>query len=144
MKIDFKFDLDQDKPGGILVYKVQRKGNTRSNHRSKVIDEALRMMRLLVTWRIKSSGHPKVRVMLVEYNNESTLNEDELVQLYEAVNNIPLGYDTSHFTWLMCDNTVLKAICEIVTREGTVLRITISKGFKNEYVMKPMWIDSER
>jgi hypothetical protein len=106
MKIEFKFDSDQDKPGGILVYKA--KSNTRSNHQSsidRIIEDTLKIMRLLVAWKIERSGELDVNMALVEYGDELVLDEDKLANLYDKINDIPSGY---RHTWLMYDNTVLK------------------------------------
>jgi hypothetical protein len=47
-------------------------------------------------------------------------------------------------TWLICDNTVLKAAYKIVQKECLGLNITISKGAKNKYTKSVLWIDPER
>jgi hypothetical protein len=149
MKIGFRFDLDQDEFGGIMMYEVQR--NVISNHQSsaetvsvKAIEEALKMMRLLVTWKIEHSGEPKVKIMMIEYGNGLVLNEDKLAQLYEKINDIPSDHNTSGCTWLMCDNTALTVIHEIVRKAGLELKLTVSQGARDMDTIRPMWIDSER
>jgi hypothetical protein len=149
MRISFGFDLYQDEFGGIMMYEVKRKRNTISDHQSsidtistKVIEEALKMIRLLITWKIDCSGKPRVNMVLVEYNNELVLNEDKLAQLYDKINCKLCPYYGS--IWLMCDNTTLKAEYEVVNEESFELKIIISKGFRCEYIMKPTWIDSTR
>jgi hypothetical protein len=147
MTIDFRFNPDQDESGGILMYEIQRKNNVKSDHQAnidtisaKVIEVASKMMRLLVTWKIKRSGKPKVNIMLVEYDDELVLNEDKLAQLYGKINDISSG--NSSFGWLMYDNTVLVAKYEVAEEKDLELKITISKGAK--YTMNSMWINSER
>jgi hypothetical protein len=164
MKIGFRFDLDQDDPGGILMYKLRRKRNERFDHQSiidtiyaKVIEEASKMMQLLVTWKIERLEEPNVNIMLVEYGNESALNEDKLIQLYDKVNDIhfysleetffdhdSLSFDSSRHTWLMCDNTVLAVPYKVVREEDFELKITISQEFRDLDTIKSMWIDAER
>jgi hypothetical protein len=147
MEIEFRSDPDQNKIDGILMYKMQRKRKTRSNHRSiidKVIEEASKMMRLLVIWRIECSGEPKVNIMLIEYNNEFVLNEDRLAQFYEEVNDIPSGYDLPICTWLVCNNTVLKVEYRLVRKAVLESNIIIYKGAEDKHTMKPIWIDSTR
>jgi hypothetical protein len=147
VKIGFRFDIDQNEPGGILMYKVQRKSDTRFDRQSstntiyaKAIEEASEMMQLLITWKIKHFEESKVNIVLVEYGNELVLNEDKLVQLYE--NDIPS--EDNPFKWLMYDNTVLAARHELVRKTGFESRITVYEGVKDERTMKPMWIESER
>jgi hypothetical protein len=144
MKIEFRYDLDQDKPRGILMYKAQRK--TRSNHRAsidKLIEDALETMRLLVTWKIECSGELKVNIMLVEYGDEIVLNEDKLAQLYEKVNDIPSSYISRH-TWLMYDNTVLMVVHKVVQKVILELDITIFEEPSSIDIIRPMWIDLSR
>jgi hypothetical protein len=147
MKLDFRFDPNQDESGGILMYEIRRKGNIRFDHRSdidtmyvKAIEYASKMMRLLVTWKMKHLEEPKVNVILIEYDNELVLNEDKLAQLYENVNVI----SCDSYTWSMYSNMALKTKCEAVWRTGLELKIEISKGFRYEDNIRPMWIDAER
>jgi hypothetical protein len=147
-KIGFRFDLDQDEYGGILMYTIRRKSNTRSDHQSsidpiyaKVIEEASKMTRLLIIWKNKHLG-PKVNITLVECDNKFSLNEDKLVRLYENVNDIPSDYNPS--SWLVCNNTALRATHEVVRKMGLETKITISQELRNWGLTKPMWIDPER
>jgi hypothetical protein len=161
INIDLRFDFDQDVLEGILMYEVRRKRSAKSNHQSsKVIEEASRMMRLLVTWKIERSRKPKVNIMLIEYDNKLVLDEDKLAQLYEKANDTPFGYslgetffdydsddssfDSSRRTWLMCDNTVLAAAHEVVREGGLELKIDISQGVENKDAIRPVWIDPTR
>jgi SepF-like predicted cell division protein (DUF552 family) len=136
-RIKFEFDPDQDESEGILMYKVK---NLRSEHQSntdQVIKEALKMTRLLVTWKIKHLEEPKVHIVLAEYDNE--LSIDKLAQLYDKINNTPT--DHSPLVWLMCDNTALVTAYELKDLE---LKITISEGVRNQDNIRAMWINSER
>jgi hypothetical protein len=149
LNFDLKFDFDQDTLEGILMYEIQRKRNRRSDHQSsintayaKVIEEASKMTRLLVAWKIDRSGGSKVRIILVECDDKLVLNEDKLAQLYKRVNDIPSGYHA--ITWLMCDNTVLETTYEIEQKTGIELEITISEGDKDENTKSALWIDPER
>jgi hypothetical protein len=146
MTTGFRFDPDQDEPGGILMYEVRR-SYARSSYQSRIdiiyaraIEEASKMMRLLVAWKIERSGEPKVDVMLVEYNNESVLNEDKLAQLYNKIDSMPSGHNPSE--WLMYDNITLEAAYAVTEKKGLELKITASRGLRG--AIKSMWIDSER
>jgi hypothetical protein len=149
MMIDFRLDLDQDASNGILIYELQRKENAESDQQSsvdtiytKVIEEASKMMRLLITWKIKHLEEPKVSIVLVECDNELVLNEDKLARLYDKVNAISSEYSNpSRRTWLMCDNTAL-GIMYVV--EDLELKITISEVSRERDAIKLMWIDPER
>jgi hypothetical protein len=150
MKIGFRFGLDK-LSGGILMYKVQRKRDTRSNYQSstnttstETVEDTLKMMRLLMVWRIERSWKFRVRIVLVEHGDELILDEDKLAQLYIKFDNqLSRNYDSFQSTWLVCDNIILMTAYEVVQEEGIGLKITISKGAK-KYAMKPIWIDPER
>jgi hypothetical protein len=102
-------------------------------------------MRLLVTWRVKHPGKPKVNVMLVEYDNGLVLNEDKLAQLYDKANNIILyGHNSFGYIWLMYDNTMLKVTRKLMRKTGLELKITISTVSRNLDTMRLMWIEPER
>jgi hypothetical protein len=140
MKFDLKFDFDQDELGGFLMYEIRRKRNARSNHRSnKIIEEALKMMRLLVTWKIDHSGKPNVNTALVEYDNKFVLSEDKTIQLYDKLKDILTSF--SHGTWLICDSIALKVACSL---KASQLKVTIFEGLRNSSTIKPIWIVSER
>jgi hypothetical protein len=149
MKIGFRFDLNQDEFGGILMYEVQRKGKSNQQPStntisSKAVEDTSKMMRLLVTWRIERSGELEVDIMLVEHDNKLVLDRDKLALLYNKINDWFFRYNIFHHTWLMCDNTALEAICDAVQKEGLELKITVSEGTKDVYTIEPIWIDSER
>jgi hypothetical protein len=138
IKIDLEFDLYE--PGGILM-QVQR--NAMSNHQySKVIEEALKMMQLLVTWKDERFGEPKANIMLVEYDNRLVQHEDRLVQLCNKVKDIPFSHSFSK--WLMCDNTVLEVAYEASQKEGLELKIDISQEDEDKDTIRSIWINSTR
>jgi hypothetical protein len=160
MKAGFRFDVDQDKSGGALMYEMQRKGNTKSDHQprtdatsTKAVEDTQKMMKLLVTWKITYSEglSLRVRMMLVEHDNELVLNEDELAQLYDKVNSIPTGVYTFFIydgifksTWLACDNTVLETTYRVSHENGFELKTSVSEGVKDKDTKSTLWIDSER
>jgi hypothetical protein len=144
MKIGFNFDLDQDTPRGVLMYKVRRKGNTGFDHQSgvdntstRVTKEVLKMMRLLVIFKFVHSEKLKVNTILVEYDNKHVLNEDKLAQLYEKANDVYFGHDFS--SWLMYDNTVLNIAHKVVQKISPNLEIAIARGIRYLNVIKPIW-----
>jgi hypothetical protein len=149
MKTSFRFDPKQDKPGGILMYEIQRKEREISGPQSSVdttytniIKETSKMIRLLVTWRIQNLKEPKVYITLIRHDDESILNEDKLVQLYkntDAMSSSPCGY-----TWLVGDNALLNVEYKYMRKEDRELEITISEEFSHFHATKPRWIDPER
>jgi hypothetical protein len=151
MNINFSFGLD-GLPGGILVYEVRRERNTKSDCQSstnttsaETVGDTSRIMQILVAWNVKRFGEPRVHIVLVEHDSMLILNGDKLAKLYDKVNDQLAGRsDFSKSAWMVCDNTVLKATYEIAQEEGLTLKITISKGAKNEYAKSALWIDPER
>jgi hypothetical protein len=148
MKIGFRFGLDR-LPDGILMYELQRRGNSESDHQpntdtisAEVVKNASEVMHLSVIWKMNCSGKLKVRMTLVEHDNKLVLNKDKLAQLYNKVHDIPFEYD--YFGWLMCDNIELAAKYMVMYEEGLGLKIIISKGVRTNCAMKPIWIDSTR
>jgi hypothetical protein len=149
MKTGFRFDPEKDKPSGMLMYQVKRKGNAVFSLQpsidtiyTDIIKETSKMMRLLVTWRCKHFEEPEVRIVLVEYDDESILNEDKLAQLYDKIDTmLPNHY---RCTWLVDDNAALKAAYKAVQKEDLELKITISKELEYLSSTKPMWVDPER
>jgi hypothetical protein len=158
--MNISFRLDQDEPGGILMYKVQRNGNARSDQSNidtiyaKVIEEASKMMLILITWKIERSGEPKVNIILVEYDSNSILSKDKLARLYDKIIDMHIDYYPCilcsgiyiyfEYTVLMYNNTALKITYEVMEEVEPELKITISEGVEDEYTMKPMWINPER
>jgi hypothetical protein len=160
MKIGFRFDLDQDEPGGILMYEVQRNRNAKSDHQpntditsTESVEDTSKMIRLLVAWKIEHSLESNVRILLIEHRNELVLNEAKLEHLYNKVNDIPSGayvllhryrHDFPYCTWLICDNTVMGVAYTAERKVGLELMIGILEGAKDEYTKSALWIDSER
>jgi hypothetical protein len=149
MIFDFRFDPDQDTSGGILIYEIRRKGNEISDLQSnvdpiytKAIEEASKMMRLLVIWKTKHLEEPKANAILVEYDNRLVLDEDKLAQLYGNVNDIP--YDRHRCTWSIYSNTALVIRCKVAWKESLRLDVDISYKERDSNAIRPMWIDSER
>jgi hypothetical protein len=160
MKVGFRFEFNK-LSGGILVYKVQKKENTKYDYQhntditpTEAVEDISKMMRLLVVWKGDNHWRLERRILLVEHDNELVLNEDKLAKLYDKIYNMPLEvynwtrkYDSDGIyksTWLMYDDIVLEAADEVIYERGYELKITISKGDRNLDAMKPMWIDSTR
>jgi hypothetical protein len=135
-----------------LMYKMQRKENAKPHHQSttdtisaKAVEDASKMMRLLVAWKIERSGKSKVHIMLVEHDSELVLNEAKLAQLYNKIDDeFSRHYDFSRSTWLVSNNIVLETTYEVVQEEDFALQVTISKGVDDQSAIPTLWIDSER
>jgi hypothetical protein len=141
-KSHLEFIPGQNKPRGILVYEVQRKGNTTS----EVVKNTSKIMRLLVAWKIFSWVAPQVNIMLVEHDNELILDEDELMQLYDKIDDPFSRYYDEPFQsiQLVYENTVLDVIYEATHKEGLELKITISEKVEGENTELAPWIKEER
>jgi hypothetical protein len=157
MKIGFKYALEQDEPGGILMYEMQR--NTRLEYQSSAdttsvesVEDTSKMMQLLVALKFDSSWEFRPRIVLVEHDNKLVLNEDKLKQLYDKIYAMPIEVYNSFFKynsiyesiWLMYNNTILKITNEIFLKKGLELMITTSEGVKDEDTKSALWIDPER
>jgi hypothetical protein len=147
MNIRFIFGLGKGNSRGILTYKVQR--NAGLEHQSsidpmsaKIIEEALKRTRLLITWEIEAFEEPKIKVILAEYENESDLDEDKLEQLYEKFNSISNTCYKS--TFFMYDNTALEVEYETVQETSLESKLTISEASADLDTVRSMWIESER
>jgi hypothetical protein len=158
-KIGFRFNLNQDKCEGALMYEVQRNENTKSDYQpntdtisTETVEDTSKIMRLLVTWKIMNTWKCSVYVVLVEHDNELILDEDKLTRLYNKINDIPseiytsfLKYDgITKSTWLIYDNAVLDAEYRAVLGKGIELEVLISKGVKDKDVEPALWVDSKR
>jgi hypothetical protein len=144
MEVEFKLDFEYDTLEGILMYKVQRKSTAISDHQyGKVIEEASKVIRFLVAWKIESCRVCEEKIILIEYDDKFDMSENRLAQLYEKVKNIPASYYEN--VWLICDNTVLKSTCDLsIHKTDFELKTYISEGIKGRHTLKPMWIDPER
>jgi hypothetical protein len=159
MKIDFRFDLNQDEHKCILMCEVRRKENTRYDYQSntdatsfEAVEDTSKMIRLLAAWKINRSWKFNAQIVLAEHDRELVLNEDKLGWIYDKVDDTLVEVYASLFryngiyksTWLAYDNTVLEITSEVVDKEGFGLKIAISEGTKDKDTKKLMWIDSKR
>jgi hypothetical protein len=149
MKFEFRFDLDQNEPEGILMYGVREKRNTKSDRQSStdttsvnIIKETSKTTQLLVAWKIRRSEEPKVRIALVEYDHELVLNETSLRLLYNRI----VGQLSRHYntTWSVSANVALVTTYEATYKNDHGLKITISEGFRYWGTRSALWIDSTR
>jgi hypothetical protein len=147
-KIGFSFDLGK-LPGGILMYKVERKGKTKFDYQPNTgttftgaVEDTSKITQLLVAWKISRPREPRVYTALLERSNKLVLNEDKLVQLYDENDNWPFG-ESSYSTWLVHDRTILETNA-IVDKKDFELKIAISKGVENMCTKLALWIDPTR
>jgi hypothetical protein len=131
----------------------------RYNHQSsagitsaEAVEGTLKMMQLLMVWKIVCPWGFGTRIVLVEHDDKLVLNEAKLRQLYDKVDNMSSELynwirkydDISKSTWLMHGNTALEISNELIMEKGYELRIDISGEVKDRHTIKPLWIDSER
>jgi hypothetical protein len=159
MKIGARFDLSQDKSEGILMCEVQRSESMETDYQSntdttstEIIESTSKIMRFLATWEIKSPGRATIRIILAEHDSELALDGAKLAQLYNKVNDIPIGvynwilkYDSIYkWAWLIHDNTVLEATDDVIYEKGLELKIAVTEGVRDENAEPALWIDPER
>jgi hypothetical protein len=149
MKIGFSFGLDK-LPGGILMYKVQRKRGVMSDRQPKadatpteVVEDTSKTMRLLVVWEIEHFRDLRVYIVLVEHDNELEWDEDRLSELHQKRwHSLNAWIDSTRNNWLLDDGAVLETTIKVMNG-GHRWDIFISEG-SNDNVRRPLWIDVER
>jgi hypothetical protein len=149
MKIGFSFGLDK-LPGGILMYEVQRKGNTESDHQSSTdatsiegVEDTSKTMRLLVVWKIEHFEEARAHIVLVEHDKDLEWDEDKLRWLHQKCwHPLNAWINPTRNNWLLDDGAVLETTSKVMNG-GHRWDISISEG-DNDNVMRPLWIDVER
>jgi hypothetical protein len=118
-----------------LIYRLQRK-RLESNEYGISTNH-----QLLVIWRSDNRYKYLVQVLLIKHDNTTTLDEDKLKKLgYSPLTLLRTGRILRN-VWLLDDAKVL------ITSDGEkrirTIKITISKGTRENGCMKPLWISSD-
>jgi hypothetical protein len=148
MKIRFEINITQDEFEGALLYKLQRKLHNQYSMNTlttRADNNEAKYVYMLAAWKMKDF-EPLVYVVLVEHTREFIWNEDKLKTLYYAnhdrlkeYNNIVLD------TWFVDDNVVLKMTFNAIDlKRAFELSISISEEERNDYAMRPLYVDPER
>jgi hypothetical protein len=147
MKTRFGIDTTRDEFEGALLYRLQKYSDNKCNtdtSTTETKENKTTQLYMLVTWKVKDS-EPLVCIALVEHAKEFTWNEDELRKLYNINRGWLKKYDNSaSYTWFMDDNIALKTFFGIRSLKGNFgLNIFISEE-KDDYAMRPLYVDLER
>jgi hypothetical protein len=102
-------------------------------------------IQMLVAWKVEGSK-PFAHVILIEHAREFTWNEDKLKKLYDKNLNQSMECDIIRSdTWLVNDNMILKISFQVRGMRGNFgLNISISEEEKDDYAMRPLYVDLER
>jgi hypothetical protein len=147
MNACFEIETTQNDFEGALLFGLERCSNwynmdtsTTETNKNKTPH-----VHILAIWKVKDSK-PFVRVVLVEHTREFTWNEDKLRKLYDKNFGWLKEYNNPMSdTWLMNSNVVLRISFKVkLLKENFELNISISEEEKDDYVMKPLYVDLER
>jgi hypothetical protein len=150
MKACFEINATQDDFEGALLLKLQKyvgsndqcNMNTLATETNKSEEKCVQM---LVAWKVEDSKH-FLHVVLIEHAKEFNWNEDELRKLYNKNHNRLKQYNgIISDTWLMDDNRALKTSFKVRnTKENFELNISISEEEKDDYAIRPLYVNLER
>jgi hypothetical protein len=148
MNAIFEINATQDDFEGALLFKLQRYTDRQHNMNvlTTVTDKCETVyIYMLAAWKVKDSK-PFVRVALVKHTKEFTWNEDKLKKLYYKNRQWLKEYDdTTSDTWSMDDNMIMKMSFKARNLKGNFeLSISISEEERDDYAMRPLYIDPER
>jgi hypothetical protein len=134
MRTNFITSTDQDTFGGVLLYRLQRKENDKSDKDTSISTQ------LLVIWGYKHN-EPYSHALLIEYEDTSVWKKDKLKRLYNVYSSqYDIGFNTE--VWSLDDNEKLKTAVK-TSDDGFKMEITISEEYFS-YPRKVLWIDSNR
>jgi hypothetical protein len=147
MSVSFEIKTAQDDFEGALLYKLQRHPDsqydmdtsTTETNKNEAMD-----VHMLVAWKVKNSKL-FAYVTLVEHTKEFTWNEDKLKKLYDKNHDHLKEYgSTISDAWLMNDDMVLKTTFSANDLKGNLkLGISTSEA-KDNYAIRPSYINLER
>jgi hypothetical protein len=148
MKIRFEICAIQNEFKGALLYKLQRNlhdqcridASTTETNRNEAI-----YVYMFVAWKMKDSK-PFICVVLVECTKEFAWNQGRLMKLYDKNHNLFKKYDeTISDTWFLGDSMTLKTSFKVRSSEKNFeLSVSISEEERDDYAMKPLWINPKR
>jgi hypothetical protein len=139
---------------GTLVYRIQRK----HAGSDEFVRNEPKQIQLLVVWHTEHKRYSNIRAVLVEHDKE--LDEDKLKELYRKCwQPLRVWVSPTKNNWLLDDTTVLETtITEMnegygwdifISEKSTddyvkQIDIRASVQRKDNYVMRPLWIDTKR
>jgi hypothetical protein len=146
MRIRFEIYATQDEFEGALLYRLQINHHDQYNMDTSTSGtHEAKYFYMLVAWKMEDSKL-FVRVVLTEHTEEFTWNEGGLRKLYNKNRGWLKRYnDTISDTWIIDDNMTLKMTFKVEDlEENFELSISISEERRENYAMKPFYINLER
>jgi hypothetical protein len=147
-KIRFEVNTTQDEFEGALLYKLRRNLHDQYSM-DTLITETNRNdtthVYMFVAWKMKDSI-PFLCVVLVECAKEFIWDENKLKKLHDKnCDRLKKFDDTISDTWIVDDNMILKATFGVRDLKGNFeLSMSISEEERDNYAMRPLWIDLTR
>jgi hypothetical protein len=148
-KSNISFEINtKDDFEGALLFKLQKCSDNQSNidaSTTETNENESTHVYMLAVWKVMDSK-PLICVVLVEHTKEFTWSEDVLKKLYDNNRDWIKEYsDPVLNTWFMDDNMVLKTSFKARgLKDNFELSISISEERGDDYVMRPIWINTER
>jgi hypothetical protein len=146
MRACFEINAIQDEFEGALLYKLQIYSDDQYHMDASTTEtnEATHIQ-MLVAWKV-NDVKSFVYIALVEHAKAFTWNEDELRRLYNKNYHLLREYDDMISNmWLIDDDMTLKTSLKLVGQKGNFgLSISISEEEKDNYAIRPIWINTKR
>jgi hypothetical protein len=150
MRVCFEINATQDDFEGALLYRLQRYVKLDVQCGTDILTTETnkndtKCVHILIVWKVKDSKH-FLYAVLVEHIKGFTWSEDKLKRLYYENHNRLKGYDDTILdTWYMDDNMTLKTSLKVRgTKRNFELNVFISEEERDDYAMKPLYIDPKR
>jgi hypothetical protein len=144
VEIDFKTYMYRNIFGGVLLYHLQRKGNSEYGNRADIDKDASISTQLLAIWEFRIDRFYS-HAYLIEHESTLVWNEDMLKRFYDKYDNqndTDIIFNTGK--WLLDDDTKLKIVCKASYRRSFEMDITISEEKDPLHPTKPLWVDPNR
>jgi hypothetical protein len=149
-KACFEINATQNEFKGVFLFKLKKKNRLSiysSNlfKRRKYSNSKAKCVQMLIAWKVKNSKL-FLYVALVKHPKGFTWNEDYLKKLYDKNHDWLKEYNSARSdTWLMDGDIVLKTTVSVRDlKEIIELNISISKGEKSNFDMKPLDVNLKR
>jgi hypothetical protein len=148
VKIRFEIYTTRDEFKGALLFKLQGYSNSQYDMNTSITEidkNETKYVQMLVFWGIKDTKL-SLYAALTEHAEEFTWSEDALRKLYYENRDWLKEYDdTISDTWLVNDNMTLKTTLNTEDlKRAFELSVSISEEKKDDYAMRPLYIDLTR
>jgi hypothetical protein len=137
----FNIDPDQEKPVGILMYKLQRKNINQSNEEIISNEGEATCTQLVIVWKVKSSEEFSAAPFLIEHDKGGVWNKDKLTRLVNYCEIYGARYGSIEKTWLMHDSRVLMTRMNVTRKGGYYELETIISETSIEFTYRLIYLD---